>query len=47
MKPKPLKYKVKHNISCDICDEWVTVVNKQDGIWVCKECDEKYPKYKK
>ena len=40
------------SISCDICDNWVTMVSKQDGegagsIWVCRDCDEKYPRYKK
>tara|TARA_R110002012_G_scaffold319064_1_gene538642 strand:- start:1848 stop:2003 length:156 start_codon:yes stop_codon:yes gene_type:complete len=43
--------KVKHGITCDICDERVTMATKQDGegighIWVCKECNEKYPRWK-
>lgn len=39
-----------NRISCDICDNWVTIANKQDGegigyIWVCNDCDKKYPKW--
>ena len=40
-----------NKISCEICDEWVTAVSRQDGkgagsIWVCFECDKKYPRNK-
>tara|TARA_R100001443_G_scaffold60223_1_gene70604 strand:- start:559 stop:705 length:147 start_codon:yes stop_codon:yes gene_type:complete len=34
---------------CELCDTEVTVISKQDGqgagsIWVCKDCDVKYPR---
>ena len=29
---------------CELCDTEVTVISKHEGIWVCKECDEKYPR---
>ena len=43
---------MNNKISCEICDEWVTMANRQDGegagsIWVCNECDIKYPRWKK
>lgn len=28
---------------CELCDEDKYYIEKQDGIWVCPECDEKYP----
>ena len=38
-------------MSCDICDNWVTMAHRQDGegagsIWVCNDCDTKFPKLK-
>ena len=47
-----MSLKIENNrISCEICDEWVTMANRQDGegagsIWVCDDCDIKYPKWK-
>jgi len=34
------------SISCDICDDAVTMVSKRKKLWVCTSCDEKYPIYK-
>ena len=44
-KDSPLDNK-KNRISCELCDEWVTVAFKQDGIWVCKKCNKKFPRLK-
>ena len=47
-----MSLKIKNNqISCEICDKWVTTANRHDGegagsIWVCNDCDIKYPKWK-
>ena len=44
--------KIKINrISCELCDNWVTIAHKQDGegagsIWVCNDCDKKFPRLK-
>ena len=29
---------------CDLCDKEVESATKQDGIWVCQDCNKKYPK---
>jgi ribosomal protein L37AE/L43A len=29
---------------CDLCERKRDDVEKDDGIWVCKECNVKYPK---
>ena len=31
---------------CDLCETDKEDAEKDDGIWVCKECDIKYPKIK-
>lgn len=28
---------------CDLCETDKENVKKNDGIWVCEECDKKYP----
>lgn len=42
---------VNCRISCDICEKWVTIVNKKydeksKKIWICNDCNEKYPIWK-
>ena len=47
-----MSLKIENNrISCEICDEWVTMANRQDGEgagsrWVCDDCDKKFPRLK-
>ena len=41
-----LENRIEPRMSCELCDEWVTIASKQDGIWVCKECDKRFPRLK-
>jgi len=36
-----------HSISCEICEDLVTVLNKRNNIFICKKCEDNYPIYKK
>jgi|TARA_R110000744_G_scaffold67314_3_gene137267 ribosomal protein L37AE/L43A len=31
------------NTYCDLCDTIQPTVFKEDGVWSCVKCDEKYP----
>ena len=31
-------------IVCDVCDQEMPRSIKEDGIWVCKDCNRKFPK---
>lgn len=33
-------------VFCDLCDKEVKKAEKQDEIWVCIDCDKKYPRIK-
>jgi|TARA_R100000426_G_C4782652_1_gene95321 hypothetical protein len=35
-----------YKLSCELCDEYVVMISRQDGIYVCYDCDKKYPRPK-
>ena len=35
--------KTKFGINCEICDKGVTIVDKKNKLWICRDCDAKYP----
>jgi len=35
-----------NKVFCDLCDTEVKQAHKEDGIWICPDCDNKYPKEK-
>tara|TARA_R100000655_G_scaffold7920_5_gene21125 strand:+ start:2127 stop:2273 length:147 start_codon:yes stop_codon:yes gene_type:complete len=45
------KRKKGGRFTCELCDDEVTIVSRQDGegagsIWICIDCNEKYPRKK-
>ena len=43
MKKPLLTIGIKQVTHCDLCETDKENVKKNDGIWVCEECDKKYP----
>jgi len=36
----------KYKIICDICDKEVPAAIKEDNVWVCKVCSNRFPNKK-